>query len=160
MGNHVTEEEREIRIERVIELVKSGMSLRQCAEYLTENEFPITYVTVGDYVKRGMKTHKKDAKEAMEVVEKHQGSNIENEDVRNRIKKVYELLKEGFTFEEVAKTLNTTPMIVYRDFTDRIGKLSEEQLSELNIDLNEVDRIKANFKLISISNLKNQGVRK
>jgi len=160
MGNHVTDEERERRIERVIELVKSGMTLRQCADYLTKNEFPITYVTVGDYVKRGMKLNKTDAKEASEIIGKHQGSFVENETVRNRIKQVYELLKEGFTIEEVAKTLNTTPMIVYRDFTDRIEKLSEKQLEELGIDLDEVAKIKANFRVNSINNLRNQGTRK
>jgi len=69
-------------------------------------------------------------------------------------------LKEGFTIEEVAKTLNTTPMIVYRDFTDRIEKLSEKQLEELGIDLDEVAKIKANFRVNSINNLRNQGTRK
>lgn len=157
MGNHVTDEEREKRIERVLELVKSGMTLRQCAEYLTKNEFPISYVTVSDYVKRGMKQNKPDASEAVEILKVHQPLTVENENVRKRIKQVYELLKSGFTFEEIARNLKTTPMIVYRDFTSRIEKLSDTQMQELGIDINEINRIKSNFKVNSMNNLKNQG---
>jgi len=157
MNYHVTEEERDKRIKRVLELIKTGMSLRQCAEYLTKNEFPISYVTVADYVKRAEKLNTPNAKEAIHIIQSHQPLTIDNIQVQERIKQVYELLKEGFTFDEVASKLNTTPMIVYRDFTSRIDKLTKEQLKELDIDLEEVARIKANFKLNSISNLKNQG---
>lgn len=62
------------------------MTLRECAEYLTKNEFPISYVTFGDYVKRGKKLNKSSVKEAINTIEKRQGSNVENENVRNRVK--------------------------------------------------------------------------
>lgn len=160
MSNHVTEEEREKRINRVIELIKSGMSLRQCAIYLTENEFPISYVTVSDYVKRGLAMNKEGSQEAVSVIDKHKEPTIEDETVQKRVKQVYELLKEGFTFEEIANNLKESPYVIYRDFTNRIKKLTEQQMQDLNIDINQIKIIEKNLENNSFNNLKNQELRR
>lgn len=130
------------------------MSLRQCAQYLTENEFPISYVTVKDYIERGKMIHKSKFDEARKVLETNKSKTIDDEDVLNRVKNVYELLKQGFTFEEIAKKLNSTQFVVYRDFENRIQMLSDKQIIDLGINKEEIISIEQRLTQNSLDNLK------
>lgn len=155
MNGHVTDEERLIRIKRVLELISSGMSYRECAKYLSENEFKISHVTVKDYVDRAEELGYELYNDSRKVVENNTPKTIEDEEVQKRIKKVYELLKENYTIEQIAKALESTPMIIYRDFK-RIQTLNDEQLKKLNIKKEVIEDIKNNMKENSLNNLKNQ----
>lgn len=153
MNGHVTDEERLIRIKRVLELISSGMSYRECAKYLSENEFKISHVTVKDYVDRAEELGYELYNDSRKVVENNTPKTIEDEEVQKRIKKVYELLKENYTIEQIAKALESTPMIIYRDFK-RIQTLNDEQLKDLNIEKEVIEDIKKNMKENSLNNLK------
>lgn len=116
MNYHVTDEERIIRIKRVLELISLGMSFRECANYLSENEFQISHVTVRDYVNRAIELGFDLSEDCIEVIKNNTPKTIEDIKVKQRAKLGFKLLKNGYTIEEVAKALKSTPMIVYRDF--------------------------------------------
>ncbi|MBE6149151.1 MAG: hypothetical protein E7170_00320 [Firmicutes bacterium] len=155
MNNHVTEEERMERIKRVLELINSGMSYRECAKYLTENEFKISHFTVKYYVDKAEELRMCSVAEAKEVIKNNAPKTIEDEEVQKRIKKVYELLKENYTIEQIAKALESTPMIIYRDFK-RMQTLNDEQLKKLSIEKEVIEQIKNSMTEKSLKNLKNQ----
>ena len=154
MNGHVTDEERKKRIKRVLELTSEGKSYRECANIMKAEGFKISHVTVKDYVERGKMIDNQMYLESIKTIENNKPKSVNDEDVLIRIKQVYELLKQGFTFEEIAKNLNSTPFIVYRDFKKRISLLTDEQLIELNIEKKEIDKIEKNLKNNSLENLK------
>jgi len=154
MNNHVTDEERLERIKRVVELVGSGMSYRECAEYLSANEFKISYVTVKDYIQRATRYKFDGYQKCLEVIKTNTPKTIKDEEVIKRIKHVYELLKLGYTIEEIAKASDSTTMIVYHDFI-RLQSLPQEQLDELNITQQDIEEIKNSMTEKSLNNLKN-----
>ena len=157
MNNHVTDEERIIRIKRVLELISSGMSFRECANYLTENEFSISHVTVRDYVNRAIELGFDLSEESAEVIKNNTPKTIEDAKVKQRAKVGFKLLKEGYTIEEVAKALKSTPMIVYRDFI-RFQTLDENTLKEMGITREAIEEVKNNMTKNSLDNLRNRKI--
>lgn len=63
--------------------------------------------------------------------------------VKQRVKKVVELLLKNYTFDEIAMILNEKPMTVYRDFKSRVTqyKTDEELKENLGISVYEIDLI-------------------
>ena len=154
MNGHVTDDEREKRIKRVLELTSDGNSYRECAEIMKAEGFKISHVTVKDYVERGKMVDNSMYLKSRKVIENNKPKSVNDEDVLQRIKQVYELLKAGFTFEEIAKKLDSTPFVVYRDFKKRISLLTAEQIKELNIEEESIKEIEENLKNNSINNIK------
>lgn len=157
MNNHVTDEERIIRIKRVLELISSGMSFRECANYLSKNEFQISHVTVRDYVNRAIELDFNLSEECVEVIKNNTPKTIEDSKVKQRAKLGFKLLKEGYTIEEVAKALKSTPMIVYRDFI-RFQSLNDDILKEMGITREDIEKVKENMTKNSLDNLKNRKI--
>jgi len=153
MGNHVTDDERNKRIKRVLELISSGMSYRECADYLTKHEFNISHVTVKDYIERAKGVDSELYNKCLDVINENTPKTTNDEEVQKRIKIVYQLLKANYTFEEIAKVLNTTVMVVYRDF-NRMQQMPKGLLSKLGITKETLDSIQVNLTERSLNNLK------
>ncbi len=154
MNNHVSEEERLIRINRVATLIEQGISIRECAKYLSENEFKISSATVKDYIDRLEQINKVKYNNIMNILNEHKPLTISNDEVRKRIKNVVLALKAGYTIEEIAQSLNSTPFIIYRDFRKRLSYLTEEELKELDITNEDIEEINKSMTERSLNNLK------
>lgn len=153
----ISDEERQRRIYRVIELVKEGMSAREIAKYLSENEFQISNVTVSSYIQSFQKLNPVEYKQLQEKINIHKPKTIKNDEiVKQRVKKVVELLLKNYTFDEIAMILNEKPMTVYRDFKSRVTQYkTEEELKEnLGISVYEIDLINQMLQERKNSNLK------
>lgn len=153
----ISDEERQRRIYRVIELAKEGMSAREIAKYLSENEFQISNVTVSSYIQAFQKLNPVEYKQLQEKINSHKPKTIKNDEiVKQRVKKVVELLLKNYTFDEIAMILNEKPMTVYRDFKSRVTQYkTEEELKEnLGISVYEIDLINQMLQERKNSNLK------
>ena len=156
MNNHITDEERLERINMVYECIKSGMSTRECANYLNEKGISISNVTVKDYIERMKKIDSDKYNELQEIMKEHTPKTLENnEEVRTRVKNVVVNLKAGYTFEETAELLGESKWTVYRDFTNRLNTLTDDELKALDIHKKDIKNIKASLEDRSLSNLKN-----
>lgn len=152
MNNHITDEERFKRINDVAELMLSGMSIRECASYLTENKYKISYVTVSDYIDRLKYVDKNKYNKIQEMLNSRNSQlNHKSEEVRKRVKNVILLIKNGCTIEQIAEQLNETPFTIYRDIRNRLVTLTNDDLEMLDITLDDINNI---LKQNSLDNLK------
>ena len=152
MSNHVTDEERLRRMQRVYEcVVEKNMSTRECANYLTKNEFSISNATVSDYIKRMAKLDPSKHQEERKIMSDNKVKTIKNnEEVRTRVKDVIVYLSAGYTFKEIADMLHQTEFTVYRDFSTRINLLTKEELKSLDITEETIKQIQQTLKEHSI----------
>lgn len=137
MINNIADEEREKRIMLIGNYaIKTGASTREIAEYFSSNYFNISNATVHDYLQRyKLKYHNKTS--AIEnVINNNTVKTVKDENISRRVLKVYELIKNGFLLEEIAKGLNESYWTIYRDI-DRLKQIDEDKYNEIKIIFEE-----------------------
>ena len=151
MNNHITDEERFKRINDVAELMLSGMSIRECASYLTENKYKISYVTVSDYIDRLKYVDKNKYNKIQEMLNSRNSQlNHKSEEVRKRVKNVILLIKNGCTIEQIAEQLTPLEQQVfdlkingfkYKEIADILDKEPKAIDNALNRIKNKIKNI-------------------
>lgn len=140
------------RLRRIIMVGKyvaeTGSSTRKTAKYFTENYFPISNYTVLDYCNRYKKLEPALKDKIVSSMKENKPISVEDESVKQRIKQVVKLLKEGFTLEEIANSLHTSYWTIYRDISSRIDKLVGTEIT-----LEELKEVKNILSLHSSNNL-------
>lgn len=138
------EEERNRRIELVGSyIIETGSSIRDTVEFFNENFFKISIPTVIDYRNLYLKRHPQCKAVMQEIINQNKPETIENEEVKNRVLKIAELIRNGFTISEIQNVLNTSYWTVYRDI-ERLKKLDEALYNEVKKIINE--RVKENIR--------------
>lgn len=119
--------ERDRRVEIVGDtFLETGLSTRKLASYIsTDNkfDFKVSNATVSDYIKRYCLRHPKRIEQINSLIEANSGSSLKDERVIRRVKKVYELICEGYKIEDIAKLLETSYWVTYYDVDIRLKKL-------------------------------------
>ena len=125
-------EERKRRIELVGQFFKqTGLPTRQIADYFTSNYFPISNKTVHQYIEKYMEIHPKDSEEITDKITNNTEKTIEDKEVKVRVFRAAKLSLEGYTIQEIASLLDTTPKTIERDIFKRL-KLLVEQDENIN----------------------------
>lgn len=138
------EEERNRRIELVGSyIIETGSSIRDAVDFFNENFFHISIPTVIDYRNLYLKRHPQCKAVMQEIINQNKPETIENEEVKNRVLKIAELIRNGFTISEIQNALNTSYWTVYRDI-ERLKKLDEALYNEVKKIINE--RVKENIR--------------
>lgn len=108
----------------------------EIADYITENKtstrktaqhFNISNYTVSEYMNNRLKSlDGLKYKKVQQVLKGNKPKTIDDKEIENRVLKVLELLKSGFTVKEIASSLGETEFTIYRDISNRLKKLSSE----------------------------------
>lgn len=133
-------EERERRIKLVGKYVaETGASTRKTAEYFTQNYFPISNNTVSKYIEifKTAYSNEQEQKNISDTIKNNKPQSVEFEEVKKRVKKVADLVLEGFTIEEIAKSMNEDYWVIYRDIHNRLPKIDPETYVEIKSILEE-----------------------
>ena len=156
MSNHLTEEEKEELDEIIYDcIVNKKMSIRQCAEYITNTKRKISHVTISSHLDSIKKNNGLRREKIDEVLSSHKPKTVkDNEEIRKRVRNVVVALQAGYNFEEIANMLNESFYTVYRDFTTRLNLLTSEELETLGITNEAIEQIKIDLQNRSLSNLK------
>ncbi len=127
-----SDEEIQRRIILVGDYVKeTSSSTRETAKYFTENYFPISNATVSNYLKKYMKLSRNNKLKIMEIIDENKPKTIKDENIRTRVLKVYDLIKLGFTIEEISLNLNVDYWSIYYDIYKRLKMLDENKYNEI-----------------------------
>lgn len=138
----MTEEERFYRIMRVAELAETGMSVRDIAKFLSENEFKISIATVVDYISRLKSMDLNRYNKIKMIQEQNKPKTARNSlEVQERLKKAVYLLLSGCTIDEIAMILNEKPLTIYRDIRQRLNYLTLEEKRQLGFGFEELELI-------------------
>lgn len=137
------EEERQRRIELVGSyIVETGCSIRETAEIFNKNFFQISIPTVVSYRDLYIKKHPEFSADMEAIIKKNTPETIASDEVKKRILKVAELIKSGFTIEEISKALNVSFWATYRDI-ERLAKINKELYEEVRKIIS--DRVQGNL---------------
>lgn len=129
-----TYEERIERIYKVRDYVldkiakNEKFSTRSISNYFTENEFAISNNTVNIYLNSLEKLDKKNYEIIRNYLEKNKPKTINDNDVKIRVLQATKLLLSDYTIEEIAKELNSTPSVIYRDLTVRLPRIEKNEI--------------------------------
>lgn len=166
MAKNIKDED--LRNERVIEVAlyvkKTKASSRVAAKYFTENRFPISNVTVNDYLKNRLpKINPALYEEIKPIIDSHTPKTVDTVEVKKRIYSAVSLLFQDYTIPEIAKQLNSTIDIIYDDLTERLPKIEKDavilqQVKEYipSIEGNISDDVKEVLLRHKMENLHNQ----
>lgn len=121
----------------------TGSSTRKTAKYFTENYFEISNYTVSQYLKLYSEMNPDKKNKIKEMIEERTVTSLDDENVKNRVLKVADLVLEGYTLEEIAKTMAAENEIeemywtVYRDIHNRLAKLDIDKYNQIKVILKE-----------------------
>ena len=133
-----SDEERERRIELIGNYrLKTGASTRKIAEVFSNSYFKISNATVADYLERYKQMHPEVKDIIAGQTNQKIPSSIEKDEVRIRTLKVAKLIKEGFTIEEISKSLNEQYWVIYMDIKNRLPRLDKNLSEEIDMILKE-----------------------
>ena len=139
----MTEEERQILVIAIADyIIENKTSTRNTAEY-----FKISNYTVSDYMNNRLKSlDGLKYRQVQEILKSNKPKTIKDESVENRVLKVLELLKSGFTVKEIANSLGETEFTIYRDVSKRLKSLSPEDyiVSKKILEENSMMNLKNN----------------
>lgn len=128
-----TDEERIERVYKVRDYVlekianNEKFSTRSIAKHFTENEFSISNNTVDVYLNKLEKLDKNSYEIIKNYLEKNKPKTINDNSVKLRILQATKLLLTDHTIEEIAKELNSTPTVIYRDLIRRLPKIEQNE---------------------------------
>lgn len=143
----MTEEEREILVIEIADyIIENQTSTRKTAEH-----FKISNYTVSEYMKNRLKNLDITRyKKVRQILTSNKPKTINDEEIENRVLKVLELLKSGFTVKEIAHSLGETEFTIYRDISNRLKKLSTEDYELAKKILEENSLINLNNNKVGI----------
>ena len=118
-------------------VIENKASTRSTAKYFTDKGIKISNNTVFSLLNGEIL--KISAPKKFEKVQEILNSNLSrrtftDENVLIRMSKAFNLLLQGYTVSQIAKELDTTEMVVYRDLTSRLEKLEDKELMKLVSD--------------------------
>ncbi len=139
---------------------ETGFSTRQLASFISEHYFPISNATVHSYLQQRLpKIDPELYQEVSKIIQENRAKTVDNEIVFNRIKKVINLLLEGYTVPMIVEILNEdtenqygtiTVYTIYNDLNLRLRKIVDDDIF--------LENIKKILERNSFLNLNNQDV--
>jgi DNA-binding CsgD family transcriptional regulator len=125
-----TYEERVIKtIEIADYIIENNSSTRKAAEY-----FKISNATVSFLMNSLLKNIDAEKYSMVKnILHNNTPKTVDNDFIRNRVIKVAVLIKEGFTVEEIAKSMNTTINVINEDLQTRLPRISRELYNEIKV---------------------------
>ena len=125
-------------------IISTKCSTRKAAEH-----FNISNATVSTLMNELLsKMDPKKYSQVESILSGNKPKTVKDDEIKQRVLKAAELIKEGFTVEEIAKALDTTINVINEDLQTRLPRISES----LHAEVKEIQRRN------SISNLKNVSV--
>ena len=125
-------------------IISTKCSTRKAAEH-----FNISNATVSTLMNELLsKMDPKKYSQVESILSGNKPKTVKDDEIKQRVLKAAELIKEGFTVEEIAKALDTTINVINEDLQTRLPRISES----LHDEVKEIQRRN------SISNLKNVSV--
>ena len=143
------DEERDRRIKLVGRYrVDTGSSTRAIAKHFSETEFPISNATVSAYIEEYKKINSFAKQTIDEQTYENIPDSIKKPEIRKRTLKVAELIKQGFTIEEITKSLEEPYWVIYRDIVNRLPMIDKKLSDSINQILKErsLDNLNKNEK--------------
>ena len=140
MANTHTEEERKIYIDLVGDyfLNYDNPSLRKCAKYLKEVKgIILSLPTIKSYLHTFVRKNPIKGKKILNIIEKNTPDKIEDEEVKERVKKVAQMFISGNSVYEISKDLNISINTIYRDLNERLKKIDVDLYNKVKPLLNE-----------------------
>ena len=125
-----TDEERAIKtIEIADYIIDNNSSTRKAAEH-----FEISNATVS-YLMNALLKKINPTKYLLvqNILRMNTPKTIHNDVIKNRVIKVANLIKEGFTVEEIARSMNITVNVINEDLQTRLPRVSKELYKEVKI---------------------------
>ena len=117
-----TEEERAQKTLEIADyIIENNSSTRKAAKH-----FNISNATVSDWM--NFVLMKLDSKKFLKVVEILKGNRpktVNDDEVKQRVFDAARLIKEGFTVEEIAKSMNVTINVINEDLQTRLPRMDE-----------------------------------
>ena len=133
MDKNLTEEE--VRKKRIVLVgeyfLKTGESTRKISEYFTKNFFHISNYTVHEYIIKYAKMNPKNKEAIDKLIYELKANSIKKPNVARRVLLVADLLKEGFTLNEISEKLKEDYWTIYRDANVRLFKLDPVKQKEV-----------------------------
>jgi len=121
----------------------------KCSTRKTAEHFNISNATVSTLMNELLsKMDPKKYSQVESILSGNKPKTVKDNEIKQRVIKVAELIKEGFTVEEISKALDTTINVINEDLQTRLPRISES----LHAEVKEIQRRN------SISNLKNVSV--
>ena len=125
-------------------IISTKCSTRKAAEH-----FNISNATVSTLMNELLsKMDPKKYSQVESVLAANKPKTVKDDEVKQRVLKAAELIKEGFTVEEIASAMHTTINVINEDLQTRLPRISQTLYNEVK----EIQRRN------SISNLKNVSV--
>ena len=136
LGNNDLERLRRIKI--VGDYVfKTEATIIKTQKYISENYFPISVYTVKTYLDAYKKLDMEKYGELERIKNAHLESRLDDKKTIERIKKIVHMyLVEGKNLDEIAKILEVSYDIVYRDMTNRLPKINENLARQVSQEFN------------------------
>jgi len=125
-----TDEERTIKtIEIADYIIDNNSSTRKAAEH-----FKISNATVS-YLMNALLKKINPTKYLLvqNILRMNTPKTIHNDVIKNRVIKAANLIKEGFTAEEIARSMNITVNVINEDLQTRLPRVSKELYKEVKI---------------------------
>lgn len=127
MSKFTDEERNQITLKIADYIIKNNASTRKAAEH-----FGISNATVSEWMKYLLKKIDNEKYLKVEsILRNNQPKTIEDIEVKQRVIKVAKLIKEGFTAEEIAKSMNVTINVINEDLQTRLPRISQELYDEV-----------------------------
>lgn len=136
---YLNEEELKEKIFMIADyIIENKASTIKTANYATEHDFPISYVSVHYLMCNKLKLYDKERYEkVMEIFQKNQPKGVEDAKVMARVYSAVSLLLQDFNVEEIARELNSTKDTIYDDLTNRLPKINPEMSVSVQQKLQE-----------------------
>ena len=127
MSKFTDEERNQITLKIADYIIKNNAQKRKAAEH-----FGISNATVSEWMKYLLKKIDNEKYLKVEsILRNNQPKTIEDIEVKQRVIKVAKLIKEGFTAEEIAKSMNVTINVINEDLQTRLPRISQELYDEV-----------------------------
>ena len=123
----------EERVEKTIAIadyiIQNNSSTRKSAEHFGISNATVSYL-MNSLLK---KINSSKYLQVQKILRSNVPKTVKNQDVRNRVIKVANLIKEGFTVEEIARSMNTTINVINEDLQTRLPRISQNLYNEIKI---------------------------
>jgi len=146
----MSDEERFVLVNEMADyIIENKSSTRKTAEH-----FNVSNATVSDYMNNRLRIISSDKyKQVKEILKNNKPKTVDDKQVKTRVLKAYELLKNGLTINEIADLLGETEFTIYRDISTRLKKILPEEYEDAKIILEE-------HSLSNLNNVVEHGKRK